>query len=117
MTDENKNFPGSVDSQGAQVPQPQQYQQSAYTAHAQNQQPYGQQPYGQQAYQQQAYQYSVYAAQQASEAQNKANAKAAHKADSNMKAGLGKTFAAGFGGAALAVVTGARPRLAPRQAR
>ena len=49
-----------------------------------------------------------------------------------MKAGLGKTFAAGFGGAALAlvlapaglpattrlrVVTGARPRLAPRQAR
>ena len=102
MTDENKNFPGSVDSRGAQVPQPQQYPQGAYTAPAQNQQ-----PYGQQAYQQQAYQYSVYAAQQASEAQSKANAKAAHKADSNMKAGLGKTFAAGFGGAALALVLGA----------
>lgn len=107
MTDENKNFPGSSDSQGAQVSQPQQYQQGAYTAPAQNQQPYGQQPYQQQAYQQQAYQYSVYAAQQASEAQNKAKAKAAHKADSNMKAGLGKTFAAGFGGAALALVLGA----------
>ena len=102
MTDENKNFPGSVDPRNAQVPQPQQYPQGAYTAPAQNQQ-----PYGQQAYQQQAYQYSVYAAQQASEAQSKANAKAAHKADSNMKAGLGKTFAAGFGGAALALVLGA----------
>lgn len=60
MTDENKNFPGSVDPRNAQVPQPQQYPQGAYTAPAQNQQ-----PYGQQAYQQQAYQYSVYAAQQA----------------------------------------------------
>ena len=51
MTDENKNFPGSVDPRNAQVPQPQQYPQGAYTAPAQNQQPYGQQAYQQQAYQ------------------------------------------------------------------
>ena len=48
MTDENKNYPGSADSQGAQVPQPQQFQQGGYTAPMQNQQPYNQQAYQQQ---------------------------------------------------------------------
>ncbi len=94
MTEENKNFPG----QNGQAPQGAQPR----AGYQQTQQAY------QQAYQQnqQAYQnYTAYAAQQAASAQAQANAKASHKAG-GAKAGLGKTFAAGFGGAALAVVLG-----------